>query len=75
MIKELLIFLILLRQFNAKNSSDYLAVEKCLKEEGEKLSHGMVCIPREYWEHIQFSPANTVTKGRKTKLWITMSTL
>ena len=69
MIKELLIFLILLRQFNTKESSDYLGVKKCIEEGGEVLSHGKVCIPRKHLEHMQWKP----DYGSKTRIRITLS--
>ena len=62
MIKELLIFLILLRQFNTEKSSDYLSVTKCIEEGGEILSRRKVCIPSKYLEYMQWKPDKKVGK-------------
>ena len=69
MVEELLICLIFLSQSNADISSEYLAVETCLNEGGEKLSNGKACIPRKHLTYIQWDPVNP----GKTEIQIRLS--
>ena len=67
MIKEFLIFLIFLHQINAENAN---AFDECVKEKGEVLSRGKVCIPKKHMEFIQWNPS-----PEKTELLITLSNI
>ena len=69
MIKEFLIFLIFLHQINAENAN---AFDECVKEKGEVLSRGKVCIPKKHKEWTQYRPK---AYNRKTELSITLSNI
>ena len=71
MIKEFLVFLIFLHQINAENTT---AFDECVKENGEVLSRGKVCIPKKHKQWMQWRP-NEYGKNGKNELSITLSNI
>ena len=61
-----------LHQINAEDADYFQYFDECIKEKGEVLSNGKVCIPKEYKEWMQYRP---IARNMKTKLSITLSNI